>query len=327
LFKHGVVYSECGFYAGWPANNGAWQWGDEFLVGFLRGKYGRADLHYCLDPLEKFLARSKDGGATWTIEGPHKFDGVGATEPPDFDPAKSILTVCGGYDHGGDDCPREGGFYLSRDRGLSWGGPYVFSGMGDFAHPFMNTSRTRVVGDLVFLSRRKESHWGSDEVIISQMGGGRFQRISTVSDDAGRVVMPAVVRVGDSLVMCARRRGRPRRVGWVDSYISKDGGATWHGGGEVAETGGYNGNPPALAEANGVLVCAFANRSKKQMQYAKSVDGGFSWSKPAVLRESASTDIGYPQFFKRSDGALVCVYYFSDAERKHQHIASTEFRI
>lgn len=36
---HGEVYTELDIYAGWPANHGAWQWGNEFLVGFLRGKY------------------------------------------------------------------------------------------------------------------------------------------------------------------------------------------------------------------------------------------------------------------------------------------------
>lgn len=37
--EHRTVYAEHGMYAGWPANHGAWQWGDEFLVGFMRGPY------------------------------------------------------------------------------------------------------------------------------------------------------------------------------------------------------------------------------------------------------------------------------------------------
>ena len=65
------VYSEPGRFAGWPANHGIWSWGDEILVGFSRGydKDNGADYHIDPDRPEDFLlARSKDGGATWSIE-------------------------------------------------------------------------------------------------------------------------------------------------------------------------------------------------------------------------------------------------------------------
>ena len=67
------VYSEPGRFAGWPANHGIWSWGDEILVGFSRGydKDNGADYHIDPDRPEDFLlARSKDGGATWSIEEP-----------------------------------------------------------------------------------------------------------------------------------------------------------------------------------------------------------------------------------------------------------------
>ena len=68
------VYSEPGRFAGWPANHGIWSWGDEILVGFSRGydKDNGADYHIDPDRPEDFLlARSKDGGATWSIEEPN----------------------------------------------------------------------------------------------------------------------------------------------------------------------------------------------------------------------------------------------------------------
>ena len=67
------VYSEPGRFAGWPANHGIWSWGDEILVGFSRGydKDNGPDYHIDPDRPEDFLlARSKDGGATWSIEEP-----------------------------------------------------------------------------------------------------------------------------------------------------------------------------------------------------------------------------------------------------------------
>ncbi len=34
-----IVSREDGRFAGWPATNGIWIWGDEILVGFSRGYY------------------------------------------------------------------------------------------------------------------------------------------------------------------------------------------------------------------------------------------------------------------------------------------------
>ena len=37
--KNVVVYDDPERYAGWPANNGIWSWGDEIVVGFTLGYY------------------------------------------------------------------------------------------------------------------------------------------------------------------------------------------------------------------------------------------------------------------------------------------------
>ena len=36
---HTEVYYEAGRFAGWPANNGIWSWGNEIVVGFSLGYY------------------------------------------------------------------------------------------------------------------------------------------------------------------------------------------------------------------------------------------------------------------------------------------------
>ena len=73
IVRHVVVYREDGRFAGWPANHGIWSWGDEILVGFSRGfDKDRGPFHH-IDkekPEEFLLARSQDGGLTWSVESP-----------------------------------------------------------------------------------------------------------------------------------------------------------------------------------------------------------------------------------------------------------------
>lgn len=68
-----VVYREIGRYGGWPANHGIWIWGNEILVGFERGYFKFNNSTHSIDwdrPAEHVLARSLDGGETWTLEHP-----------------------------------------------------------------------------------------------------------------------------------------------------------------------------------------------------------------------------------------------------------------
>ena len=73
-----VVASQAGKFYGWPANNGLWRWagGREILVGFSFGDFveqqghnlkGRSD---AAAGVVSRLARSLDGGRTWTVEDP-----------------------------------------------------------------------------------------------------------------------------------------------------------------------------------------------------------------------------------------------------------------
>src|SRR5207244_7925295 len=72
--KHVTVYAKPGRFGGWPANHGIWSWGDEILVGFSAGYHKDLgpDRHNIerARPEEHLLARSRDGGETWTIENP-----------------------------------------------------------------------------------------------------------------------------------------------------------------------------------------------------------------------------------------------------------------
>lgn len=324
-----VVYSSRDYYAGWPANHGAWQWGDEFLVGFLRGRYARKSMHNIAEPFEKLLARSKDGGYTWEVEFPGvDFECIApAPTAPAFVLGKSIMRVCGVYDHGGDVCYEPGGFYLSEDRGYVWHGPYPFTGLEEmFSGEFLCTARTRVHGGMIFLSRGNKMMWGTDETFCAVHDGKRFAFKSWVCNDNARAVMPAVAQIDGRLVCALRRRKTAKREGWVDAFSSDDAGASWQKLGQVGVTGSHNGNPPALiATPDDRLVCCYGDRDHGNILCTVSEDAGKHWGSPMIVRQADTKDrdIGYPQLFLRSDGVPVCVYYWASKERPQQHIAAT----
>ena len=128
-----------------------------------------------------------------------------------------------------------------------------------------------------------------------------------------------------------RRRGRNHHDdyidgGWIDVVFSDDKVLTWSKPHIVGMTGNHNGNPPTLIEYKGVLYCAYANRSKRAICLSQSEDGGETWKLTQLLRKNGDSDIGYPQLFKRSDGQLVCVYYWSDFYEDCQRIEATIFK-
>src|SRR5687767_13095011 len=72
-----VVFYESGKFGGWPANiffcrrKTAY----EILVGLTRAKFIERQGHNAEPPYESVLARSRDGGETWSIEQPENFVG------------------------------------------------------------------------------------------------------------------------------------------------------------------------------------------------------------------------------------------------------------
>ena len=68
-----IVHKEAGRFAGWPANNGIWSWGNEIVVGFKLGYLKPNEHGHAIDPAKPSslrFARSLDGGRTWKTEMP-----------------------------------------------------------------------------------------------------------------------------------------------------------------------------------------------------------------------------------------------------------------
>jgi hypothetical protein len=142
--------------------------------------------------------------------------------------------------------------------------------------------------------------------------------------------MPSTVRCSlERLVSAVRRREMGTDRCWIDAYGSKDGGASWFTLGRVGETGGRNGNPPALVRlVDGRLCCVYGRRDRRQMVARISVDEGRTWGAERVLRDdyvpvNDDADLGYPRLAQRTNGWLVAVYYWATHEAPQQHIAAT----
>lgn len=316
--RHGVVYQDPKFYAGWPANHGQWQRGDHFLFGFLRGPYSSANrMHHIGQPLEYMLARSVNGGRTWSIEGPHDFEACAVVGPsPNFDLRDTIVRVSGVYDHGGDYTDPRGAFYTSKDFGETWQGPYLFTGL-ELEEGWINTSRTRYLvqpdgSGLFFLSKGREAVWGTDEVFLVRYKEGRFTFVSTVLSDEARAVMPAVVQDGNYIACAMRRRKSGVREGWIDIVQSQDGGLTWSKPKQVGVAGSHNGNPPALAAVGSRFVCCYGNRDSGALMATTGDLWGVRGVRSFPVVSDGKPDIGYPQLFVREDGVPVVVYYWAD---------------
>jgi len=348
IVRHVVVYAEEGRFAGWPANHGIWAWGDEILVGFSRGYYkDRGPFHH-IDkdkPEEFLLARSRDGGNTWSIEIP---------QPP------GALTGTAGMRHGllppGAalerptllDAPvnfahpdfaltlrmenKDNGisrFSFSYDRGKTWRGPFrlpLFDRKGVMA-------RTDYIVDgagecsLFLTASKADGHEGRPFGARTTDGGRNWRFLSFIGTEPnGYAIMPSTVRVSAAeLVTTIRCAEMQPPKSWIDAYASSDNGQTWSFLARPEPDAG-EGNPPSLLRlGDGRLCLIYGYRARPFGIRARySGDLGRSWSDPILLRQDGGgRDLGYVRSVLRPDGKVVAVYYYQDRSGPTRYLAAT----
>ena len=192
--EHVIIYSEAARFAGWPANCAAEIFpGDELVTGFIEGPFHLRDGHNLAKPYTVWLARSRDGGKTWSTTDPSDYVGdygeqprlKSLSNPLKFtDPGFMMRVVGEGY-HGAND-PRAH-FFVSTNRGNTWEGPFPFAGMdpGEFGdstglNEFTPRTDYLVTGEkecIIFFSAREKDVFGSDRLfcIKTEDGGLSFQ--------------------------------------------------------------------------------------------------------------------------------------------------------
>jgi hypothetical protein len=343
--RHVIVCHEPGRFCGWPANNGVWIWGSEILVGFYQADYVAKDCGHSHGGNGIYLlARSLNGGETWSIEDPDNFlgDGGKATQCP------------GGINLLHPDFAmrmRDDQFLISYDRGRHWQGPYK---LPDFGIENPLTARTDYVVNsqrdcLILLSAREPRVEAGEQdrafCARTTNGGKTFEFVSWMTDEPIEVrsVMPSTVRCSANQLISAMRRRRdvsitgPHKMKkcWIDVYQSNDNGQTWEYLSQAADTGKSNGNPPSLVRLRDGRLCvtygvrsvcsAYSYRREPQGIRARiSDDNGKSWDREIVLRNDALTwDLGYTRSVQRLDGKIVTIYYYNTEEIPEQHIAAS----
>ena len=346
--RHVKVYFEKGMFGGWPANHGIWIWGEEILVGFGMGYYKDQGLSHHIDrekPEIPMLARSPDGGETWSLEDPgangyllteggylHGVTRPGVTIPPlreseggiDFTHPDFALTVRTNSIHAG-----IGRVFYSCDRGRSWDGPFR---LPSFDTPGI-APRTDYIVDgketctLFITAAKPNGREGRPLCVRTTDGGKTWKFLSWIAPDPeeGFSIMPASLRLSETdILVTVRDREGPRRG--IATYLSTDNGATWeYINDAVSDTG--VGNPPAMIRLRDGRICLlYGYRAEPySIRAVLSSDGGRIWSEPVTLRDDgASRDIGYVRAVQRPDGKVVAVYYFTDeASGPERYIGAT----
>lgn len=336
--EHSVVFKKDGHFAGWPANNGIWNWGNEIVVGFTLGYHKDNPNGHTIDgnqPQVPRFARSLDGGRTWKIEIPSYLnkEGKEATpkpceesidfKHPDFAMQFRMVGSNHGYSH----------FYWSNDRCKTWHGPFqlpTFDRKGIFAR-----TDYEILGKhemIAYLTAAKEDgNEGWPFSAHTHDGGKTWKHLSWIGNQPGKggySIMPSTIRLSpEELLTFIRRRSdseQAARTWWIEPYRSTDNGKTWHL--ETENLIDNAGNPAHMLKLpDGRLVVTYGyRRSPFGIRARISTDQGKTWSQDIILRKDGGNwDLGYPRTVLRSDGRLVTVYYFNNPSSEYRYIAAT----
>ena len=346
--KHIVVAGNPGKFYGWPANPGIWSWGNEILVGFTEGshKESKTSLHY-IDgemPTRLVLARSLDGGESWSITSPdsiqsHNF----AKNPPspcpggiDFSTPDTILL----FSRSGEAPGSDSWFFDSPDRGHTWRGPWRVPKFG-YISMLARTDYMVIDKDTcgVFLTHSASNGYeGVPFYALLKDGGAKWEFISDIGPEPedGFRIMPASVILDDGMYLVTMRTSNSPtkeklRDCMIECWRGDNEGRGWTHLCDIAKGfSGSNGNPPAMAKLpDGRVVLVYGWREKPfSMRACVTSDGGTTWSNPIMLRDDGGCgDIGYPRLVVRPDGVAVAVYYYTTDIMSERFIGATLFKL
>lgn len=337
--RHVTVFQEAGRYGGWPANHGAWNWGNEILVGFDDGEFNAQQKGHTLtrtvSPKQR-LARSLDGGETWTIEEPADLRlpsdvGYQDTYPPGE--GRPLGDSPGGLDFTHPDAaftarmtknPGVSRFYYSKTRGRTWEGPYTLPNFGRVGTAARTDYLVNGRHDLsLFITLAKENgREGRSAHVRTRDGGKTWDLVSLIGPEPPEndyAIMPTTARTASGTLLTAIRHR-----GFLQLYRSGDDGKSWRMDDNPLGTG--RGNPASLIRLkDDRLVLAYGYRAAPFGIRARvSADEGRTWQDEIVLRsDGGNDDLGYPRSVQRPDGKVVTIYYHNLDKARERFIAAT----
>jgi len=357
VVRHRDVFRRPGHFAAWPANYGLWGWENELAVVFADGKLGAQGALHARDKAHEFRplqARSMDGGETWSAEpftgfipggkglsadehvaaelrsGPRIADGeiIPLSKPINFKDREVALMVA----RTGLDGRARSWFYVTRNRGRKWEGPFSFTGLHDAGL----ASRTDVIplseSHALFMMTASKEDGTEGRCLCAETtdGGLSFHRKSFLPfDGEGYAIMPSSARFSDGSILSVIRRGKTAdRPGWLEAFRSEDEGTTWQAAGIPVEDTGMGGNPGSLALLEGERVAlVYGYRGDNPgIRMVTSSNGGRDWSESIDIRRDAELpDIGYPRCVVLRDACLLVVYYYNFG--KERFIAASTVRV
>ena len=191
------------------------------------------------------LARSRDGGETWSVEEPQPRGVLAGTpgmrhgvmppgvepdrlidlrEPIRFDHPDFALTVRMENTNAG-----TSRFFFSYDRGKTWRGPYRLPLFGQKGV----MGRTDYIVDgparcTLFLTASKANGLEGRPFCVRTVDGGlTWQFLSFIGGEPlGYAIMPSSVRLTSRHLVTTIRRLDPPKS-WIDAFASQDDGGTW----------------------------------------------------------------------------------------------------
>jgi hypothetical protein len=350
--KHIKVYYEKDKFAGWPANWGMWNWGNEILVGYSKADHKDTTGHnYNRSTSISQYSRSLDGGLTWKIEDAfaagitestweHKVPGTSVAPMPlkekiNFKHPDFALTFRMRHEI-------EGGtsFFYSYNRGKNWKGPYDlqvdFGGrkiLGIVSRSdYIIEGKNEMTAFMTVGFREVDKTWREVACVKSTDGGITWKHQSWIGPERINSIMPSSLRLGKNKLLTIIRRTKPPEM---SSFVSEDNGKTWTQREDPVKVDA-NGHPPALLKLkDGRLCFVYGIRNEKTMAdgigmyVVFSNDDGETWGKPTLLRgkDGGTWDIGYPRALQLPDGKVITTYYYNNTGigDKFRYIAATIF--
>lgn len=350
--EHVKVFYQKDKFAGWPANWGMWNWGNEILVSYTMADHMDRNGHnYDVETAVNQFSRSLDGGETWQVE-----DAVerGITEPTWEHHISSggvePTTLNEPINFTADDFAftfrmrnlLDGGtsFYYTYDRGKHWIGPFDLKVDLPGPEPAGIVSRTDYIIDgesqmTAFLTvgfREGDENWRQVACVRTTDGGLTWKHLAWIGPAGINSIMPSSVRLDENRILTMIRRTKPPEM---VSFLSEDNGLTWQQQKNPVIVDN-NGHPPTMLKlADGRLSLFYGIRHKETMPdgigmyVTYSSDEGKTWSQPVQIRggDGAMADMGYPRSIQRPDGKIVATYYYNNQDNgdKYRYIAASIF--